>query len=107
MTITQRIELRRLGYTKEEIAELAEMEKQPMPQEGPEAPETEQPESPVAPEAPEAVQAETGNSVQEQLLNAINTLTLALQNKTLIESAQPIPDKIETSESIFESMLKG
>lgn len=103
MTITQRIELRRLGYTKEEIAELAELEKNP-------------------PEVPEAVEAETEEAppvetvstpavsdapdIQSQLLNAINNLTTVLQTQKLNNAAQPEVKK-ETADDIFTNLLKG
>ena len=89
MTITQRIELRRLGYTKEEIAELAELEKAPQPE--------------VVPE-PETTQ--TQNDISSQLLYAINNLTSVLQNQKLNQSAQP-EVKQETVDDIFTNILKG
>ena len=89
MTITQRIELRRLGYTKEEIAELAELEKAPQPE--------------VVPE-PEAPQPQ--NDISSQLLYAINNLTAVLQNQKLNQTAQP-EVKQETVDDIFNNILKG
>ena len=89
MTITQRIELRRLGYTKEEIAELAELEKTPQPEVVPE-PETPQPQ----------------NDISSQLLFAINNLTSVLQNQKLNQTAQP-EVKQETVDDIFNNILKG
>ena len=90
MTITQRIELRRLGYTKEEIAELAELEKTPEPAE----PE------PAAP-------AEPAPDPQAEILAAINKLTLAIQGNRLNTVEQPIPPKPETASDIFNNILKG
>ena len=89
MTITQRIELRRLGYTKEEIAELAELEKAP------------QPEVVTEPEAPQPQ-----NDISSQLLFAINNLTSVLQNQKLNQTAQP-EVKQETVDDIFTNILKG
>lgn len=102
MTITQRIELRRLGYTKEEIAELAELEKAPVPE--PEQPveQTAEPEQPVEP-APVPEQA---TDINAQLLYAINNLTSVLQNQKLNQTAQP-EVKQETVEDIFNNILKG
>lgn len=100
MTITQRIELRRLGYSKEEIADLAELEKTPEP----EAPaEPEQVETP-APEAPAEPQTQSNYN---ELLNAINNLTLVLQNQKLVNTPQPDPAPPQTSTDIFNSILKG
>lgn len=107
MTIAQRIELRRLGYTKEEINELAELEKKPV--EEPEAPEP----KPEVPEAPEQLEMNLEpdktsniNDISHQLLFAINNLTSALQNQKLNQTAMP-ELKTETSEDIFNNILKG
>lgn len=105
MTITQRIELRRLGYTKEEIAELAELEKNP-----PEVTETAEAEAETE-EAPsvEAVSppaVSDAPDIQSQLLNAINNLTTVLQTQKLNTAAQPEVKK-ETADEIFTNLLKG
>ena len=100
MTITQRIELRRLGYTKEEISELAELEKAPQPEVVPE-PEAPQPEVVPEPEAPQPQ-----NDISSQLLFAINNLTSVLQNQKLNQTAQP-EVKQETVDDIFTNILKG
>lgn len=100
MTIAQRIELRRLGYTKEEIAELAELEKAPQPEPVPE-PESPQPE---AGQDPETTQPQ--NDISSQLLYAINNLTSVLQNQKLNQTAQP-EVKQETVDDIFYNILKG
>lgn len=100
MTIAQRIELRRLGYTKEEINELAELEKKPV----------EEPEAPEVPEAPEQLEMnlepDKTPDLSQQLLFAINNLTSALQNQKLNQTAMP-ELKTETSEDIFNNILKG
>lgn len=98
MTIAQRIELRRLGYTKEEINEIIEQEKTPTP-------------DPVA----EVVEAVTPDPVPEtptpdintQLLSAITNLTTVLQTQKLNNTPQPDSIKPETPEDIFNSILKG
>ena len=104
MTIGQRIELRRLGYTKEEIAELAELEKttpEPAPAAEPEpTPEPEQPAAPV----PEPADNPDMNS---QLLAAINNLTIALQARKVDTVEQPVLPKVETADDIFSNFLKG
>ncbi|MBR5835990.1 MAG: hypothetical protein IKY66_07490 [Bacteroidales bacterium] len=105
MTIAQRIELRRLGYTKEEIAELAEMEKAPAPDPVPENTETE----PAGAEIPEQIAMDLGPEtpdVQSQLLAAINNLTAVMQSQKLTHTAQP-EIKQETAEDIFNNILKG
>ena len=104
MTITQRIELRRLGYTKEEIAELAAEElATPEPAPAPEEP-TPEPEAAPAPAVPETPDNPDMNA---QLLAAINNLTIALQTKRVDTVEQPIVPKAETSEDIFNNILKG
>ena len=101
MTIAQRIELRRLGYTKEEIAELVELEKAPEPEAPPESETAQEPEAPPEPEAPQP-----NNDINAQLLVAINNLTTVLQNQKLNQSAQP-EVKQETVDDIFNNILKG
>lgn len=103
MTITQRIELRRLGYTKEEIAELAELEKNP-----PEVTETAEAETEEATpvEAVPTPAVSDAPDIQSQLLNAINNLTTVLQTQKLNTAAQPEVKK-ETADDIFTNLLKG
>ena len=97
MTIAQRIELRRLGYTKEEVQEMAEQESTAA---------TEPVTEPVE-EAPAAEQTPPqGDPTTVQLLNAINGLTLALQGHKLNTTEQPVAAP-ESAEDIFTNMLKG
>ena len=108
MTIAQRIELRRLGYTKEEINELVEQEKNP-PVEQVETPVTdtdvpEQLELDLTPETPASANA---NDIQQQILTAVNNLTAVLQNQKLNNTAQPITQAKETAEDILNNILKG
>lgn len=104
MTIAQRIELRRLGYTKEEVNELAELEKAPAPAPDP-VPEESTPESTPQPALdPEA--APQTPDVQSQLLAAINNLTAVMQGQRFTQAAQP-ETKTETPEDIFNNILKG
>ena len=104
MTIAQRIELRRLGYTKEEITELAELEKAPAPDP---VPETEE----QAPENTEQLSIDLGPAsaapdMQSQLLAAINNLTAVMQSQKLTQTAQP-EIHTETAQDIFNNILKG
>ena len=97
MTIAQRIELRRLGYTKEEVQEMAEQES---------IAATEPVTEPVE-EAPAAEQTpQQGDPTTVQLLNAINGLTLALQGHKLNTTEQPVAAP-ESAADIFTNMLKG
>ena len=97
MTIAQRIELRRLGYTKEEVQEMAEQEST--------AAATEPVTAPVE-ETPAAEQTPQGDPTAVQLLNAINSLTLALQGHKLNTTEQPVAAP-ESAADIFSNMLKG
>ena len=83
MTIAQRIELRRLGYSKEEINELVELEKNPDPV--PEEVESDTPES-IKTETPPVTAVPDINT---QLLTAITNLTNALQTQKLNNTPQP------------------
>ena len=97
MTIAQRIELRRLGYTKEEVQEMAEQES---------IAATEPVTEPVE-ETPAAEQtSQQGDPTTVQLLNAINGLTLALQGHKLNTTEQPVAAP-ESAADIFTNMLKG
>lgn len=98
MTITQRIELRRLGYSKDEIAELAAQEKEEL--------ETVQAEPVETAEAPEPPSAPENNINNADLLAAINNLTSALQTRKVNTTEQPLAEP-ETAENIFNNILKG
>lgn len=98
MTIAQRIELRRLGYTKEEVQEMAEQESTAA---------TEPVNAEPVEEAPAAEQTtQQGDPTAVQLLNAINGLTLALQGHKLNTTEQPVAAP-ESAADIFTNMLKG
>lgn len=98
MTITQRIELRRLGYSKDEIAELAAQEKEELATVVADPAEPETPETPEAPETPAVNNAD--------LLAAINNLTSAIQTRKVNTTEQPLPAP-ETADNIFNNILKG
>ena len=102
MTIAQRIELRKLGYTKEEVQEMIEQEKAAA-----EAPAEIGEPAPETPEAPvQGTAAPAGDPQTAQLLAAINGLTLALQGHKLNTTEQPVAVQ-ETAADVFNNMLKG
>lgn len=104
MKITELIKLHSLGYTKDEIKQLMEDEKQPVVVADvvePAAPEPEQTE-PAAPAAP-AAPAETASN-NADILNAINNLTKAIQASNLINDRQVLE---QTTEDILNDILKG
>lgn len=116
MTITQRIELRRLGYSKDEIAELAAAEAaaaaQPEPEPAPAA-EDQAPAAAAQPEpAPAVTVAEPAAAGMNQpsmadVLTAINNLTTALQKQNINSIPQPVEPQPETATDIFTNLLKG
>lgn len=105
MTILQRIELHKQGYSKEEINALAEEERaaaaQPAPEPEPPQP-TPEPEPAPTPAPAAAPQPDTA----AQLLTAINNLTNALTAQNFISKEQPVA-KPETATDIFNNILKG
>lgn len=101
MTIAQRIELRRLGYTKEEVNALAEAEKQPEPAQVPQP----DPEPAPAPQPePEPAPAPQPNPERDPILEAINNLTLAIQASNIKSKEQPQPTP-DTAADVFNSLL--
>lgn len=109
MTITQRIELRRLGYSKDEIAELAAAEAaaaaQPEPEPAPAAAAQPEP-APAATVAEPAAAGITQPSMAD-VLTAINNLTTALQKQNINNIPQPVEPQPETATDIFTNLLKG
>lgn len=94
MTIAQRIELRRLGYTKEEVQEMIEQENAAAVE----------PVSEPEPEEAAPAPAPAADPASAQLLTAINNLTLALQGHKLNTTEQPVSAP-ETAADVFSSML--
>ena len=109
MTITQRIELRRLGYSKDEIAELAVAEAaaaaQPEPEPAPSA--AAQPEPAPAVTVAEPAAAGITQPTMADVLTAINNLTTALQKQNINNTPQPVEPQPETATDIFTNLLKG
>lgn len=90
MTIAERINLHRCGYTKEEINQLAEAEKAEVetivadPAEAP-APEAPAPETPAPAPTPDA------QATNDGVLDAIKELTKAIYSRNINETPQPAP----------------
>ena len=97
MTITQRIELRRLGYSKDEIAELAAAE----------AAAAAQPEPVPAVTVAEPAAAGMNQPSMADVLTAINNLTTALQKHNINSIPQPVEPQPETATDICTNLLKG
>lgn len=109
MKITELIKLHSLGYTKDEIKQLIEDEKQPAtvvaevvepaapePDQAAPAPDQAEPAAPAAPAEPASNNAD--------ILNAINNLTKAIQASNLLNDRQ-VPE--QTTEDILNDILKG
>ena len=99
MTIAERIQLHRLGYTKEEIAELA---KENYDVKG----LTEEPKEPEAVEAvpEESNPAEPNTDTNAKILKALQGLTATIQKSNIIASRQP-EQPVETAEDILSQLL--
>lgn len=89
MTISERLQLHKLGYTKEEIKALAEGETPP--QDNPPTPNN------------ESKPASGGSS---DILTAINNLTAAIQSRNVTTSEQK-ETKIESAEDVLVGALKN
>lgn len=106
MTIAQRIELRRLGYSKDEVAEMIEQERveaKVMGEPVETATETEPAPTPVEP----VIESATANQpTTADLLAAINNLTTALQMQRIATTPQPAAAvKPQTADDIIKGML--
>lgn len=88
MTIGERINLHRCGYTREEIDALAAAEKEELQQAAqPEAAPEESPEA--APQQPEAAPA--APNPNKEILDAINNLAAVIQSRNVNTQQQPEP----------------
>lgn len=105
MTIAERIQLHKLGYTKDEINELNKagydpkaLEEDPKP-----APEAEQPvEEQNTQEIP--TPEDDKPDPQSEILKAIQGLTSAIQKSNIIQSRQP-EQAPETAEDILSKLM--
>ena len=109
MTITQRLELHRRGYSKDEINELAQQEKDAAA--APAAPEpAPEPAAPAEVEPAQAAEPAPAAPAQpselSKVLDALNALTAAMQKQNIQSREQP-PVQQETTSDIFNSILKG
>ena len=105
MTIAERIQLHKLGYTKEEINELNKAGYDPKglendPVSAPEA----QPEQDPDPATPEVSAPEAQPDPQAEILKAIQGLTTAIQKSNIIQSRQP-EQAPETAEDILSQLM--
>ena len=97
MTIGERINLHRCGYTREEIDALAAAEKEELqqvdtPEAAPEATPEVQPEAaPAAPAAPQP---------NKEILDAINNLAAVIQARNVNTQQQPQPSQQTVSDLI-------
>jgi hypothetical protein len=105
MTISERIQLHKLGYTKEEINELNKAGYDPkgLETEPVSAPEA-QPEQDPDPTTPEVSAPEAQPDPQAEILKAIQGLTTAIQQSNIVKSRQP-EQAPETAEDILSKLL--
>ena len=108
MTIAERIQLHRLGYSKEEIAELAAagydpagLEDQHEPEQEPQqAPEQEPQQAPEQDSAPQPVDL-------TEIRAALEKLTAAIQGANIQQARQPqAPDPDADLTKVFDSIYK-
>lgn len=97
MTIAERINLHRCGYTKEEINQLAEAEKAEV-----ETIEAEPTEAPAPTPAPTPEQPATAPTANDNVLDAIKELTKAIYSRNINATPQPAP----TAETITDMINK-
>ena len=109
MTIAQRIELRRLGYTKDEVAEMIEQERAEFDATVMAEPVEEATEPEAAPISVEpATEQPAAMPSTADLLAAINNLTTALQLQRIATTQQPeAAVKPMTAEDVMNDYLKG
>lgn len=111
MTIAERIQLHKMGYTKEEIKELINAEFDPKGLEDPpkevEPPEQADPpkevEKPEQADPPKEVEKPAVDT-QAEILKALQGLTATIQKSNIIQSRQPEPLP-ETAEDILSKLL--
>ena len=105
MTIAERIQLHKLGYTKEEINELNKAGYDPkgLEDEPVSVPEA-QPEQDHYPATPEVSAPEAQPDPQAEILKAIQGLTTAIQKSNIIQSRQP-EQAPETAEDILSQLM--
>lgn len=104
MTISERIQLHRLGYTKEEINDLAQAGYDPAgltdpPQEPEQTPEQTPEQEPDPAPDPEQAPAYIAG-----IQSSLDALTRALQAANLQKAEQPV--KRETVDDVFNSIIK-
>ena len=91
MTIAERINLHRCGYTKEEINQLAEAEK---------AEPTPDPEPAPAPDPAPAPTPDPAPAANDNVLDAIKELTKAIYSRNINATPQPAPNPETLSDMI-------
>ena len=105
MTIAERIQLHKLGYTKDEINELNKAGYDPKGLENDPAPAPEAtPEQDPDPAPPEVPAPEAQPDPQAEILKAIQGLTTAIQQSNIVKSRQPEQEP-ESAEDILSKLL--
>lgn len=104
MTIVERIQLHKLGYTKEEINELAKENYNPKGLVEKPVENVEEPKETVVAEVVENIQNTVKEDANNEILKAIQNLTETIQQSNITASRQPEQPK-ETAEDILYTLL--
>lgn len=104
MTIAERIQLHKLGYTKEEISELAKEGYDPKGLEEPPAEPEPVPEEPAKEEPAKEEPAKEEPPKDDAILLAIKELTKTIQASNLQKDAQPETNR-ESAEEILRKFM--
>ena len=104
MTIAERIQLHKLGYTKEEIKELANAVYKPEGLTNPPVENVETEPETVVSEIVENIQKETEKDTNAEILKAIQNLTATIQQSNIRQSRQP-EQPAESAEDILSTLV--
>lgn len=107
MTITERLELIRAGYTKEEIAAFDTPAQEPQKQADPEPPKQFNPEIPTQadPAKPTQANPEPPKQDNSEVLTAINNLTKAIQLSNMQQIGLNTPGGMTAEEALAEGVF--
>ena len=107
MTITERLELIRAGYTKEEIAAFDTPAQEPQKQADPEPPKQFNPEIPTQadPAKPTQANPEPPKQDNSEVLTAINNLTKAIQLSNMQQIGLNTPGGMTAEEALEYGLI--
>ena len=103
MTIADRINLHRCGYSKAEIAELAAVEKAEL-EAAKNAPQDPSVQDPPAQDPPAQDPPAQDPPAQDPILSALNNLTAAIQAQNIIKTPAPAPQPAQTVDDLIKNI---